>query len=317
MDLDPNILLEVIETSGLKYKKSAVSFIFDCPRCQKKDKLYIRRKDGAFICFYCAEIDGFKGRCEYALSELLMIPVKEVKQKLYGNCAERVFKENRLGVKLTLTKEDKPEELKPIEIPEEFFPIDWDVSAKGKTYLLSRGISMDVAKQYGIQYSRKSFRVIFPVSTMGDWYGYQARTVLQDTPLKIITSTGCPRDRMVMFQDRLDGSDHAIICEGPVDALKAHKCGGNIATMGKIVSDEQIKLILSYGVKKIYLALDPDAGEELSMLAQRIGSDVELYHLKPAPGYKDLGEMSMDEVYEQFLKAERVWPNTLFLTLKG
>lgn len=313
-DLDPKILKQTIEASGLKFKKSAASFIFDCPRCEKKDKLYIRRKDGAFICFYCAETEGFKGRCDYALAELMGLPLQEVRTLLFGS-NNRVFKENLLNIKLTLDGFER-EEAQPIEMPADFFPIDSEWAQKGMAYVNSRGIPAEIAKEYGLMFNRASQRVIFPVLAKGKLYGYQARTIGRAEP-KILTSTGLLRDRLVMFQDRLAQSPHAVICEGPVDAIKAHGCGGNIATMGKIVAEGQIRLIMAAGVKRIYLALDPDAGEEISLLAQKIGSEVELYHLVPAPGFKDLGEMSFDAVYGQFLKAERVYPNTLFLTLKG
>jgi hypothetical protein len=58
-------------------------------------------------------------------------------------------------------------------------------------------------------------------------------------------------------------------------------------------------------VKKVYLALDPDAQTEMQALAPKF-YDVEVYILLPEPGYKDLGEMSMEAVLERFRTAPRL-----------
>ena len=120
-----------------------------------------------------------------------------------------------------------------------------------------------------------------------------------------------------MFQDQLVDSPHAVICEGPIDAIKADLCGGNVATLGKAVSKEQVDIIKQSGVQKVYIALDPDAGIEALKLRDAF-SGLEIYRLLPEDGYEDLGAMSPDQVYRQFLKAER-FDNTgrLFLFLKS
>jgi DNA primase len=115
-----------------------------------------------------------------------------------------------------------------------------------------------------------------------------------------------------MFQDNLINSPHAIICEGPVDALKCHLIGGAVATMGKNVSKRQIEIINNSGVGRVYVALDPDAVTEIKHLLQAF-PDKETHLLQPPPDKKDLGECSLEEVRDLFQRA-RPWDKGSLLT---
>jgi DNA primase len=101
-----------------------------------------------------------------------------------------------------------------------------------------------------------------------------------------------------------------------VDAIKADWCGGAVATMGKAVSATQLDVIRRAGIKKIYLALDPDAAEEVNRLAYELG-DMETRLLLPPKGRKDLGECSFEEVYEAFQQAEPFTAGNLLLSLRA
>jgi hypothetical protein len=110
-----------------------------------------------------------------------------------------------------------------------------------------------------------------------------------------------------------------------VDALKCHLAGGNVASMGKVVSSQQIALIKASGVRRVYLGLDRDAATETMKLAKAFsdyrdtgdGGMFEVYRLLPAPGYDDLGDMPPELVLEQFRSAPRVGAGSLLLDLRG
>jgi hypothetical protein len=156
--------------------------------------------------------------------------------------------------------------------------------------------------------------------------GYQYRTIdpiIVTRPdgspvelLKTISSPDIPRDRCFMFSNRLI-VDHAILCEGPFDALKVHCCGGgNVASMGKKVSTQQIELLLKSGIKKLYIGLDPDAADEINPILRRIGG-VEGYLMELPCGLGgtkvDLGSLSMEEARECFLAAKPMPNNRMHL----
>lgn len=324
----------LLQESGVGFKTNGKSFICSCPRCGKAQKLYIRRQDGRFVCWHCREIDGFHGKAEYALSELCSLPLHEVRKQLYGDESTRpavMYLDLDLG---DFAEEDEyidlPQQavLKSIPWPLGMVDIDHPLAARGVQYLEKRGITLDIAKLYGIRYNPIQQRVVFPLESRGNLYGYQERIIDGDKPywnaiqqrvvkpIKAFTSTDAPRDRVLMFADRLQGSKHCILTEGPIDAMKAHLCGGNVATLGAAVTKAQLDLIRNSGVSKIYMGLDPDAWEEVNRLRKEL-VDLTVYDLRPPAPFKDLGEMSMEQVYQLFQQAPVLHPNDLVLYVKN
>ncbi len=338
---DSDKLLEFLEESGLSYKQNTVSFIFDCPKCSKKDKLYIRKRDGRFICWYCAEIEGYKGRPEIALADLTQRPIAVVKAAIYRTAS--ATDEDYFDVQLSgfFGDGDAIDEdvvtIESVNWPWNYYPIDHTFAARGADYLKGRGIDLELAKEYGLRYAPTDRRVIFPVELGSRLVGWQARLViphqnwneeLQDyvTAQKMLSSKGIPTAHTVMFSNRLRGSKHVVVCEGPIDAMKAHACGGNIATMGKAVSQGQVKMIrdpelltrkeiglmANAGIERIYLALDPDAARETTRLIQDF-CDLDVFVMHPPKPYKDLGDMTLDGVRDLFLNARKVSTANIFV----
>jgi hypothetical protein len=92
-------------------------------------------------------------------------------------------------------------------------------------------------------------------------------------------------------------------------------CGGNVATLGKWVSDRQIDLIVNKGIRRIYLGLDPDAIEDVARLIRQRGLE-ETYLIEVPKPYKDLGEMPMEAVLDCFHAAQRVYSTMVFVSLR-
>ena len=316
-------LKDFITESGLSFKQTSVSWVFNCPKCDKKNKLYLRKRDGAFTCFYCAGSTPYKGRAERVLADLTGQSIRLVREKIYGvnHHHEALLPEFDLSSFLDGTEKEIEKDLPVVHMPFDFYDLDYKNSKDGVAYLASRGIPIEVAKEYGVRFCPRMRRIIFPVQAGPFTLGWQDRTIdpssghtedgIAWSVNKSVTSKGLDRNQVVMFQDRLLNSEHAIICEGPIDAIKAHGCGGNIATMGKAVSVEQIKLIRSFGVKKIYLALDPDAAAEMNRL-KKVFWDIPVYDMRPPKGKKDIGEMSFEEVRQLFETAPLVKPGDHF-----
>jgi len=324
----------LLQEHGVSFKPNSKSFIMSCPRCGKSQKLYIRRTDGRFVCWYCKEIDGFHGRAEFALAELCNLPVSEVCKRLYGEGAGQPT-----AIYLNIEVADFEDEdsddfvdleptLKEVAWPLDFYPLDHEFSAKGVRYLEARGIPASVAKEYGVRYCPPKTSVVFPVQSQGGLYGWQTRLVENDKPywderrrkmiqpLKAVTSTDLKRDLVLMFADRLNGSRHCVLGEGPFDALKAHLCGGNVATLGKAVSKAQLELIRNAGINRLYLGLDPDAYLEVNRIRKEM-RDVVLYDLRPPAPFKDLGEMPLEAVKVLFDSAPVLNPAHVVIYLKN
>ena len=114
-----------------------------------------------------------------------------------------------------------------------------------------------------------------------------------------------------MFNARLLNSDHCVLAEGPISSIKAHLCGGNVASMGKDVSDTQLNIIKNR-VSKLYLALDPDATTVIERVCRQLHGEMDVFLLMPSDGYEDLGKMSPEQVFEQFKKAPSAFGKTSF-----
>jgi DNA primase len=138
---------------------------------------------------------------------------------------------------------------------------------------------------------------VFPVTHNGKLYGWQERSIRGDIKM---TMKGFERDKALMFYDNLNDSKHAIVTEGPVDALKCDILGGSVCTMGKDIGDYQIKLIVTK-VDKVYLALDPDASAEKARLCKAIADFKEVFIMTPPK--KDFGMCSEEEVIKSFEEA--------------
>jgi hypothetical protein len=341
--LRPEALQTLIETSGLefdnRYKKA---WRFDCPKCGKKERLYIRRRDGRFICWYCRDKTegGFEGDPEYALSLLLgrsttdiqdiiygpeFTPTARLNLRFWGSVRPYVREDEDLDDDELELPEDVANPLVGIPYPPHYISIFDPKAELGQIYLHGRGVTPELAKVYQLMYDPMKRRVVFPVVTRGVMVGWQARTCgpsewvdddgrQRKIPKILTTIIEGTRDNVLMFEHRLEGSDHAVLAEGPFDALKLHLCGGNVCSMGKSVAPGQVERLKAFGIKKLYLAQDPDAHTETRLLNRKYCKDFEIYYLTPkGTGYEDFGAMPPELAFECFKKAERVHPRQWFL----
>ena len=331
----PNVILELLEDVGIgRPKQNKKAFILTCPRCEKKDKLYIRKHDGRFVCWYCKEKTNFQGAPEFVFTELTGKSLSELRLVLYGHEGTTGFVSLDVTFNDYFDDEDDTADMPVGALPHpdcvinpDFRELDSQWSAPGVEYLASRGIPLDIALQYDIKYWPARSRIVFPVKSQGRLLGWQSRTIkpdvwidedgdLQSMP-KALTYEGLAKDRVLMYADRVTGG-HAVVSEGPVDGIKAHLCGGNVVTMGKGVSMYQLNLLVTSGVRKLYFALDPDASEEVGSLIHKVTEaydGVECYDMRPRDS-RDLGKMDFPEVYDLFLSAPRVTRANLFIYLK-
>lgn len=329
--VDPKKLEEFLRRSNLHYKTSNKSYIFDCPICKKKQKLYMLRDCGQFVCWTCKDNNGFAGRPEKALSKMLGLPYNTVKAAICmgGSTSAEVSQQVSSGLMMdfNLSTSDKEDtEVDTSKWPDLVWPlhcheIDSESGRAGAVYLASRGIPVDVAKEYDIRYNIDDMTVDFPILVGSRLVGWQSRKTANLTYVvndimgstvkkapKILSTPDIPRDKVLMFQNRVTGKK-AVIAEGPVDAIKCHLFGGNVATMGKAVSDGQLQVLYQKGVEEVYLALDPDAASGIDALIARIRKMGMTTYLVPIPDkYKDIGEMSFEAAFTAIQAADEIRP---------
>src|SRR3972149_383617 len=100
--------LKVLLPTGTK--EGARSFILTCPSCQSKDKLWMIKDTGRWICWKCHAQNpyGFSGsRPEFILNQILGQSVQDIQSLLYGEDGI-VYKELDTG-KESIFDEDQTE----------------------------------------------------------------------------------------------------------------------------------------------------------------------------------------------------------------
>lgn len=330
MALDTQALKDMIEGSTVSYRHNSISWIFTCPRCQKKDKLYLRKRDGRFVCWYCQTLNGFSGPPEFALCELLGVSLRDVKQELYGSAAwhpDPIMSLPKFNDFSDESDDFLLEQKQEVYFPIDFYEIDKKQAQKGLAYLESRGVPVDVALKYLVRYHPATQRVVFPVFVGDTLLGWQTRLVVDNTWVsptgekfqapKALTSASIQRNTCLMFQNNLKDSKHAFVAEGPITAIKADLVGGNVATMGKSVALGQLDILRKSGVKRVYWALDPDALPELTRLCRETASDFESFYVPPMKGYGDHGDMNFEQVRHQVDScAERINAGKIFAFIR-
>ncbi len=310
-DFDAPAFLALLEDAGLAPRgQTRKSFVFDCPQCSKKKKLYVYKHTGRFVCWHCAG-QGFEGNPEFLLSSLLGVSVEEARRRVFGADAGNLSR--HLDLSWVATEDPEEREIAPtLSWPFHVLPLDHPHAARGVAYLAGRGVPLEIAREYGMRYSPVERRVFVPVEEGGRLVGWQGRLIIPNKgtaedgsaydATKILSSRDIPRDRILMFGDRIRG-DTAILCEGPFDAAKCHLIPGACATMGKKVSPGQIRTLREKGVQKLYLALDPDAAAETMALMAAFW-DIEVYLVVIPPSWEDLGAMPF-EVARDVIRAAR------------
>lgn len=328
--MDQAKLAKYVRDAGLSFKQNSKSFIFTCPLCSGKEKLYIRKRDGRFACWKCRETQGFQGAPEYAFAKLQDLPVSVIKKALYGHSGEKSTTFIDLPFKEFLDEDDdfieivQEETLQQATWPYYCIELTFKGAKRGVDYLASRGIPLEVAQQYQIRYSPEKEALVFPIIVNSRLVGWQFRTIektqelLEDntvlTRTKAWSSKDIPRDRVFMFQDNLVASEHAVLCEGPIDAIKARLVGGNVCAMGKVITEAQVNRLLMSGITKVYVALDPDAFMELTPLLDRFKEDVQVLRVEiPNVNSKpDLGALSFEDAKNCILAAQPLLRNRLY-----
>jgi hypothetical protein len=299
----------------------------------------MHKKMGFFKCFVCADENRFKGSPEFALSAMSGMSVRDICSKLYD---ENTIFSDFIEIKFTwapfegildeieLDEAVWEEEAPSISLPLSCYYHGTRQFVPGMLYLLDRGITIDQMRKYGLAYDVKTRRVVFPIQYGKNIIGWQARctfdniiknkdgTVKFIIP-KILTSKGLMGGKYFMFWNNTLESDHIVLCEGPVDALKAEKCGGAVAAMGKGVTTPQLEALAASQAGSIYLALDPDAAtdaERINRFMQEHAPNKKVFNMVVPSGKKDFGECTQEQVYEAFLKAKPINSSHIFIYLK-
>jgi|GEM_PF-5043461 len=295
-----------LSKQGVSFQLGKKSFISNCinPACGKEDKLYIRKNDGQTICFKCGETWNWR----MLVGRIAGVPYRDAYRVLHGEGAGDVI-ENALDLKFILSEGE--EELdrmiakpKPIMLGPDFVP--YKRAEAAVEYLRKRGVTDErLMDSFDLRYQAMMNAVVFPVMNGENIYGWQARKIeVAPGGLRMLTMSGFDKSKFLLGQKGIIGKKKLVLVEGPFDCL--HVCVDEfygLASLGKAVSQEQIKILLDSDADEIYLGLDRDAFNEVYDVIDDLGMSKTVFRITPPKSKKDFGECTADEVRESIGRA--------------
>jgi hypothetical protein len=282
---------EVFNSEGIAYTEtSSGQLILDrCYNCGRAKKFYINPQTGMFMCFRCEE----KGGPIKLIMEVVGCSFQEAKVHLYGvEGAKSIYEddEDEFDAQTGKRKKHVPQP-QPIITESYLHPLTKN-DVDGWNYLISRGLNEETINKMNILHNEFAKRIVFTVTQDDKLFGTLARDYTGKQEPKVLNSKGPWRRFFVWNYDQVKNNDEIVICEG---VMSAAKCGVDraIATLGKFVSDEQVKLITQSKAKKVYICLDIGTDKEQKSLYDRLSIyypdmiyKVDLPHVISAPKLK-------------------------------
>lgn len=280
----------------------------ECPKCEKQ-KLYVDRDRGVFLCFACE----WSGRALDLVAQMHGLSPRTAKAFLhrYTDKARGVTEDNLKDVMRRIYERPIPEgkRVASVKLPAGAVPVS---GTMGERYLKSRGFNRSLTKSYRLMYVPPNYKkgtyepaanhVIFPCFTGNNvlefWTSRAAYDPVERGP-KSTGPSGISKKAVVYglkeFQP-YKGDGRLILVEGPLDCLSLDRNG--CALLGKHLSDMQIQRLLKAGHTGIIVCLDAEerrASWEAAARINRWDEDIEVYVGNTAP-YKDAAEALADSV---------------------
>jgi DNA primase len=286
-------LKSFLDRYGVYYSHGPQSFIINCPSCSKESHCYVRKEDGRTICFKCGSHWDWRG----FVAQTARCDLTEAHEILFGTGSGDMFQH----MDESLFESDEKLKIKPdkqILLPLDFMPV-WN-SEEGMEYLQKRGVDETLIEEYNIRYHGPMNAVVFPVWKDGATYGWQARRIApKEEEIRLISAKYFRKANFLLNYDNAKHQKDLILTEGPFDCLHTDVDDlGAVCSFGKLVSFQQIKLILDSKAENVYLGLDADAAVQVYQVLSKIGAEKKVFRVRPPVHREDFGEATPDEVRE-------------------
>ena len=302
--MDYTFLLGSIENLlGKSHKRARANHAFHCPFCNhRKPKLEINMETNEkghnpWECWVCQT----KGRTIRSLLKQLKTP---------RDIANEILKYVPRGSQIEY------QQLSIIELPKEYQPL-YSASSTSvvanlvKKYLYERGLTDNDFIKYSVGYATTGEyggRVIIPSYTSSGTLNFFVARSFDGNYFKY-KNPEASKD-IIFFENLINWNAPIILCEGVFDAIAIRR--NAIPILGKSVSKELYKKIITSNVKDIYIALDNDAKDRALQIAEQFlnnGKRVFIVEMKD----KDPSEMGFRTFTKHIQSAEELDLSRLML----
>lgn len=249
--MDYTFLLGSIESIlGKGQKRARDNYAFHCPFCNhRKPKLEINMatsEDGfnPWECWVCET----KGKTIRSLLKQLKTPREQ---------AQEVLKYLPKGADVEY------KQLSIVELPKEFQPL-WNASTTSviantvRRYLYDRGLTDNDFIKYSIGYcttGEYGGRIIFPSYSASNQLNFFVARSFDGNYFKY-KNPEVSKD-IIFYENLINWNEPIILCEGVFDAVAIRR--NVVPVLGKSISKELLKKLITSKVNDIYIALDKDA----------------------------------------------------------
>ena len=302
--MDYTFLLGSIENIlGKSHKRARDNYAFHCPFCNhRKPKLEINmatNEEGQnpWECWVCQT----RGRTIRSLLFQLKTPKEQAAEVLKYLPKGSYVEYKGLSI---------------IELPKEYQPLHFAsqtsvVANLVKKYLYERGLTDNDFVKYGVGYcttGEYGGRVIIPsYSESGQLNFFVARAY--DGNYFKYKNPEASKD-IIFFENLINWNQPIILCEGVFDAMAIKR--NVIPILGKSISTSLYKKIITSKLQDIYVALDADAKDRASQIAEKFLNEGKRVFLIDLPG-KDPSEMGFKTFTKYIQQAQELDLSTLML----
>jgi len=291
--------LEVILGKG--QKRARDNYAFHCPFCNhRKPKLEINMAtstDGfnPWECWVCET----KGKTIRSLLKQLQTPREQ---------AQEVLKYLPKGAEVEY------KQLSIVELPKEFQPL-WNASTTSviantvRRYLYDRGLTDNDFVKYSIGYcttGEYGGRIIFPSYSASNQLNFFVARSFDGNYFKY-KNPEVSKD-IIFYENLINWNEPIILCEGVFDAVAIRR--NVVPVLGKSISKELLKKLITSKVNDIYIALDKDAFKKALQYCEqfiKLGKRVYLVELDE----KDPSEMGFKAFTRHIQTAQELDLTTL------
>jgi DNA primase len=295
--MSSSILLGFIENVlGKSHKRARENYAFTCPKCNHhKPKLEINfhtneKGENPFECWVC----GFKGRTIKSLLKQLQVPSAQAHEilKYIGKGEERFYAP-----------------VKAVELPKEFQAVYTAsttsiIANKVRKYLYNRGFTDKDFLKYNIGYcttGEYQGRIIVPSYDENNQLNFFVARTFEDAYHKY-RNPEASKD-IIGFENLINWNMPIVLVEGVFDAIAVKR--NAVPILGKSISSNLLKKIVSSRVEDIYIALDKDAFKKALQYTEQflnMGKRVYLVDMQD----KDPSEMGFENFTRYVQQAEEM-----------
>lgn len=169
------------------------------------------------------------------------------------------------------------------------------------TYMEERIQRKEIRELFEIKFNREKNQYLIPIrNEKGELVSWIIRQFVMP---KYKKRANFETSEVLFGLDKLENTGKGIVTEGPMDVIKTYDNGltNCVALLGAFMSEKQEKLICKY-FNELIVATDNDvAGKKCTEdIIKRLKGKIKLYKFKWISGKKDLGELTQEELKEEF-----------------